>query len=105
MKPEVRTGAQPQVQGHAHPTTRTFVVVGLVLAVITAVEFGILYVTDLGRTLMLVALAVLSVIKFGLVGAYFMHLRFEPKLLAGVFAVGVVLATLITIAVRFINLA
>ncbi|MFZ5822839.1 MAG: cytochrome C oxidase subunit IV family protein [Bacillota bacterium] len=103
MKPEIRTSAQPQVEAHAHPTAKTFVVVGAVLAVITAIEFFILYVTGM-QTLVVVGLAVLSILKFGLVAAYFMHLRFEPKLLAGVFAVGVVLATLITIAVKFINL-
>lgn len=104
MKPEIRTSTQPEVQVHGHPTTRTFVTVGAVLAVITAIEFLILYVTGM-QTLVVIGLAALSVVKFGLVAAYFMHLRFEPKILAGVFAVGVVLATLITIAIKFINLA
>lgn len=105
MKPEVRTGAQAQAAAHAHPTTKTFLVIGAILAVITAVEFGILYVTSLGRTLMITILVLLSVVKFGLVAAYFMHLKFDARILTVVFTVGVVLATLITIAVKFINLA
>ncbi|MFZ5817768.1 MAG: cytochrome C oxidase subunit IV family protein [Bacillota bacterium] len=103
MKPEIRTGAQPQVQGHAHPTTGTFITVGVVLAVITAVEFGILYLKGMSN-LVLAVLALLSVLKFYLVATYFMHLRFDAKLVSGVFVVGVVLATLITIALKFVNL-
>jgi hypothetical protein len=56
-------------------------------------------------TTMVIVLAVLSLVKFWLVAAYFMHLRFDPRLLAAVFAVGVVLASLITIALKFVNLA
>lgn len=88
----------------AHPTPATFVKVGAVLAVITAVEFLILYVRGMSA-LVVTILAVLSAAKFFLVAAYFMHLRFDPRILTAIFAVGVTLATLITIAVRFINLA
>lgn len=87
-----------------HPTARTFVTVGIVLAVITAAEFLILYVRGMSA-LVVTILAVLSAAKFFLVAAYFMHLRFDPRILTAIFAVGVTLATLITIAVRFINLA
>lgn len=104
MKPEIGTGAQAQVKGHAHPTAKTFLGIGVVLAIITAVEFATYYVTGWG-TLMYITLAVLSVVKFWLVGSYFMHLRYEQRLLAAVFAVGVVLATLMTIALKFVNLA
>lgn len=106
MKPEIPTAQQAQVKAHGqpHPTPRTFIIVGLVLAVITAIEFLILYVKDMSSIVMLL-LAALSVAKFVLVAAYFMHLRFDPRILAGIFAVGVTLAVLTTVAVRFINLA
>jgi cytochrome c oxidase subunit 4 len=106
MKTETRTVQQTRVQVHGqpHPTPRTFIVVGGVLAVITAIEFLILYVKGMSSIVMLL-LAALSVAKFFLVAAYFMHLRFDPRLLAGIFAVGVTLAVLITVAVRYINLA
>jgi len=87
-----------------HPSPGTFVRVGVVLAIITAAEFSILYVRGMSA-LVMTALAVLSFAKFFLVAAYFMHLRFDPRLLTAVFAVGITLATLITIALRFINLA
>ena len=60
----------------AHPTPATFVKVGAVLAVITAVEFLILYVRGMSA-LVVTILAVLSAAKFFLVAAYFMHLRFD----------------------------
>ncbi len=104
MKPEIGTGAQAQIKGHAHPTAKTFVSIGLVLAVITAAEFGTYYVAGWG-TLMYITLAVLSVVKFWLVGSYFMHLRYEQRILAGIFAVGVVLATLMAVALKYVNLA
>lgn len=105
MKPQIGTGAKAEIKGHAHPTARTFLTVGAVLAVITAIEFGILYVKNLSGAPMVVVLGLLSVLKFFLVAAYFMHLRFDPRLLAAVFTVGVVLASLITIALKFVNLA
>lgn len=104
MKPQVRGKAQAQVKAHAHPTTKTFVQIGVILAIITAIEFGIIYLKGFS-TLVIIALAALSVVKFALVALYFMHLRFDARILTGIFAVGVVLATLITIAVKFINLA
>jgi len=76
--------------------------VGVVLAAITATEFLILYVRGMSA-LVVTILAALSVAKFALVAGYFMHLRFDPRLLTGVFAVGVTLATLITVAVKLIN--
>ncbi|MFB5084874.1 cytochrome C oxidase subunit IV family protein [Symbiobacterium thermophilum] len=87
-----------------HPTPATFVRVGVILAFITAAEFLILYVRGMSA-LVVTILAALSAAKFFLVAAYFMHLRFDPRLLTAIFAVGVTLATLITIAVRFISLA
>lgn len=105
MKPGIPSGAKAHAATHAHPTVKSFLVVGAVLAVITAVEFGILYVTGLSSGVAVTILALLSLVKFGLVAGYFMHLRFDSRLLTGVFAVGVILATLITIAVKFINLA
>jgi len=100
------TGRQAKVTPlpRPHPSARTFITVGIVLAAITAAEFLVLYVRGMS-TLVVTILAALSVAKFFLVAGYFMHLRFDPRLLTGIFAVGVTLATLITIAVRLINMA
>ncbi len=95
---------QAEAQAHNHPTAQTFVKIGLILFVITAIEFGIVYIQGI-RGIVVTVLAVLSVLKFILVGGYFMHLKFDHKFLTWAFAVGVVLATLITIAQKFVNLA
>jgi cytochrome c oxidase subunit IV len=87
-----------------HPTIKTFVTVGLVLAVITAIEFSIVYLQGMRGTI-IALLFVLSAVKFYLVAQYFMHLRFEGKFLSYAFAVGLVLAIMIAIAQNFVNLA
>lgn len=104
MHPETNPQAQAKVVAHQHPTPATFVKVGAVLAVLTAIEFSIIYVKGLGG-LIPVLLFALALVKFYLVAQYFMHLRFDNKLLRWVFAVGFVLATLITIAQNFVNRA
>lgn len=103
-KIETRTGAKAKVATHAHPTAKTFYTIGAILFVITAVEFGIVYIEGIRSTVVAI-LFVLSAVKFWLVASYFMHLKWDGKLLAWVFAVGIVLATLITFAQKFVNLA
>ena len=71
--------------------------VGAVLAVITAVEISIFYITALARFLA-PALIVLSISKFALVVMFFMHLRFDHRVFRWLFVgplaitVGVVVA-------------
>ena len=106
MNTGLPTGRQAKVTPlpRPHPSARTFITVGIVLAAITAAEFLVLYVRGMS-TLVVTILAALSVAKFFLVAAYFMHLRFDARLLTAVFAVGITLALLITVALKFINLA
>jgi len=81
----------------AHPPIRTYLVIAAVLAVITAVEISVFYMTWLARFLVPI-LIVLSVAKFSLVVMFFMHLRFDSRIFTGLFAgplaiaVGIVLA-------------
>lgn len=87
-----------------HPTARTFVNVGAVLFLLTAAEFGIVYLEGM-RSFVVALLVILATAKFYLVASYFMHLRFDHKLLSWAFAVGLVLAILITVAQKYVNLA
>jgi cytochrome c oxidase subunit 4 len=106
VKVQTRTNAKTQATttGHDHPTASTFVKVGGILAVLTAIEFLILYVTG-KQAFVITVLAVLSIVKFVLVVGYFMHLKFDHKLLGWSFAVGALLATAITVAQIFVNRA
>jgi cytochrome c oxidase subunit 4 len=75
----------------AHPGTALYIGVAVVLAVVTAVEVG-LYYTSLTGLRLVSLLAGLAAVKFGMVAAYFMHLKFDGRLLRRLFGTGIVLA-------------
>jgi cytochrome c oxidase subunit 4 len=81
---------------HHHPQPRQYVSIAIVLAVLTAAEVGLFYleagVDAIGQSLTVPALLILSAIKFYLVVAMFMHLRFERRLLSRFFTSGAILA-------------
>jgi cytochrome c oxidase subunit IV len=92
------TGAapgSPSVTTHddavAHPGQAQYIRVAVILALVTAVEVG-LYYTDLDGLSLVSLLAGLAAVKFGMVAAYFMHLRFDGRLLRRMFVTGIVLA-------------
>ena len=74
-----------------HPTEAFYIKVALILAVVTGIEVG-LYYTDFGVAATNVTLLVLAVAKFVMVAAYFMHLRFDNRVLRRLFITGVILA-------------
>ncbi|MPY92273.1 MAG: cytochrome C oxidase subunit IV [Acidimicrobiia bacterium] len=77
----------------AHPSDWTYVKVALVLGVLTGIEVFTYFrsVLDWGRLLM-PALLVLMAVKFYLIAAYFMHLKFDSKVLRRMFGMGLALA-------------
>jgi cytochrome c oxidase subunit 4 len=82
--------------GAHHPQPRQYVSIAIVLAVLTAAEVGLFYleagVDAVGQSLTVPALLILSALKFYLVVAMFMHLRFEKRLLSRFFTSGAILA-------------
>ena len=90
----------PQAESHGeHPPTtiREYVLIGIVLTVVTAVELWVSY-SGMGFTLMVTVLMLLSAFKFAVVVAMFMHLRFEHGLLWRLFSFGLILGTAIILA-------
>ena len=85
----------------AHPTTRTYLMVGLVLAIVTAVEVGVVYVQSL-KGVILPILFTLSAAKFATVAGFFMHLRFDNKFLTWGFAAGLFLAVVFGLALMYL---
>lgn len=73
-----------QGAGELHDLTVTYIKVAAVLAVVTFLEVATYYVA-LTRGLTISVLLVLSAVKFALVALYFMHLKFDHKVLAFVF--------------------
>jgi cytochrome c oxidase subunit 4 len=74
-----------------HPTEAFYVKVALILAVVTGIEVG-LYYTSFSEVATNSILLALAVIKFVMVAAYFMHLRFDNRVLRRLFIAGFVLA-------------
>ena len=77
-----------------HPQPRQYVFIGVVLAIVTAIEVAIYYF-DLPSGLLVTSLLVFAVIKFVLVGSWFMHLKFDSKVFRMLFITGIVTALVI----------
>jgi cytochrome c oxidase subunit 4 len=69
--------APEMTHSHAAAGNKLFVLVWIGLLALTAVEVFLAYVQVLSTGGMLAVLMFLSLIKAGLIVAYFMHLRFE----------------------------
>ena len=72
-------------------------VIALILAIITAGEVALYYI-DIGGA-MIPTLLVMMVLKFGIVAAYFMHLKFDSLVFRRMFIAGLVLAVAVYMAV------
>ena len=85
------THAAPAADEHDdHPTEKKYWVIALILGIITAVEVALSYI-DLGNAvapLLLIGM----VMKFFIVAAYFMHLKFDSKMARRLFISGLSLA-------------
>ena len=80
-----------------HPPVRTYLIVAAVLAVITAVEVTVFYITIMARYLAPI-LIVLSAAKFSLVVMFFMNLKSDHRAFTGLFVGPLAVAVLITLA-------
>jgi cytochrome c oxidase subunit 4 len=89
--------------GHTHPSDAQYVVIALILAAITALEVGTYYLDFFKKNFvaLLLALIPMMIVKFGIVAAFFMHLRFDNKLFRRVFITGILLATFVYMIVLF----
>jgi cytochrome c oxidase subunit IV len=88
---------------HAYPRDRLYVKIAIVLAVLTALEVGVHSFPELfggpGSPGYVAALLVTMFAKFWAVGYFFMHLKWDNKLLGRVFYIGFILAILVYVAV------
>lgn len=81
---------------HAHPSLKTYVDIAIILAIITGVEVLIYYIDALSGVLV-PALLILSAIKFITVVGYFMHLKFDSRLLTFTFGAALVVSIILFI--------
>src|SRR5437660_5235904 len=80
-------GGQPAAAAQAHPGPFEYIKVALILAVVTAAEVIVYYMSGL-KSVLVPVLVGMSAVKFGLVGLYFMHLTFDTRLFRRLFAMG-----------------
>jgi len=83
-----------------HPSDLQYIGIAAVLAVLTATEVGVYYLKANHATI--VVLLILMVLKFTMVVAFFMHLRFDSPILRRLFVTGLVLAVVIYSSLLFI---
>jgi cytochrome c oxidase subunit 4 len=84
-----------EVSHHEHtaPTDAQYILIFVALACITAIEVGIYYLKSGSLTIGI--LLALMVLKFAMVVAFFMHLRYDSPVLRRLFVGGLVLAGVI----------
>jgi cytochrome c oxidase subunit 4 len=63
-----------------HPSRRSYVIIFVWLTVLTALEVGVVY-TGLAKFALVSSLIGLALAKAGLVALYFMHLRYETRVM------------------------
>jgi cytochrome c oxidase subunit IV len=103
---EVETGytaATDDARHQHHPSDAQYWKVGIALAVITLLEVSTYFIADPPydhelAPLLIGSLIVMMVLKFAVIGAYFMHLKFDNRLFKNVFIAGIVLAVGVYIA-------
>jgi cytochrome c oxidase subunit 4 len=91
---------------HHGPTDKTLWKIAGILAVITAVEVAWSYLpwSDWGHGFAIVfaelgGLLIMMAVKFAIVASYFMHLKFDHKILTRIFYAGLFLAIAVYLAV------
>ncbi|WP_420639754.1 cytochrome C oxidase subunit IV family protein [Candidatus Poriferisocius sp.] len=80
--------------GHSHPTDWLYVKVAIALALLTAFEVFTYFesVHGWGDTAIILMLVAMMVLKFFLVVAFFMHLKFDSPIFWRLFVFGLILA-------------
>ena len=79
---------------HAHPSPLKYVLIAMILATVTGIEVGLYYI-EMPDTLLVAMLLGLAFIKFGMVAAYFMHLKFDNPMFRRLFVFGLILAVVV----------
>ena len=79
-----------------HPTWKTYVLVGAILTIITAIEVAIFYIPQMASVIVPVLLT-LSAAKFVIVVLFYMHLKFDSPIFRRVFFAPLLLAALVVI--------
>jgi cytochrome c oxidase subunit 4 len=86
---------------HDHPSDLKYVKIALILAIITAAEVSTYFIKDASTTFLVALLFPMMIVKFAVVVAYFMHLKYDNPIFRRVFVFGLVLAVCVFTIVFF----
>ena len=102
-------GSAPAAGGHdaahhdEHPGWSTYWKVALILTFITAVEVSAYYIPAWSKSWVYVpSMLLMSTVKFAIVAAYYMHLKYDHKLFRTLFTGPLLLAGLTLIGLMFL---
>ena len=70
-----------------HPSPKEYIRIGLILAVLTALEVGASY-AGVSTVILIPTLLGLAIVKFALVVLWFMHLKFDDRRYSRFFVMG-----------------
>ena len=70
-----------------HPSPKEYIRIGLILAVLTALEVGASY-AGVSGSILIPTLYILAIVKFAMVVLWFMHLKFDDRRFARFFVLG-----------------
>jgi cytochrome c oxidase subunit 4 len=88
---------------HHHPSPATYIKVGAILTAITIWEVWAYYIPSLVASRVFVPmLLILSALKFGMVVAFYMHLKYDHKLFRVLFTGPLIIAFFTIIALLFL---
>lgn len=111
MNATAHAHAASETHEHAHPTWQTYTRIAIILFVLTALEVGAYEVVHrhapagfatLLEPVVVEVLLILSAVKFALVAMFYMHLKSDGRLLAGIFGFALLLAAVIITALIII---
>jgi cytochrome c oxidase subunit 4 len=88
---------QASAPGAGHATVATYIKVAVVLTAVTVIEVAATYIRAL-TPILIPALLVLSLAKFSLVVMFFMHLRYDSRVLSVLFVGPMLVAVAIILA-------
>lgn len=86
-----------------HPTAGKYAIIGLILTIITAVEVSAYYYKPWEQSAIYVpSMIIMSAVKFGVVCAVYMHLKYDNKLFRNLFVGPLAIAIVTLIGLLFL---
>lgn len=90
----IETRDAPAVESfeeHGHASMRTYLIVGVLLAITTVIEVQLPTWLAADRTIMVVSLLLSAGVKAALVALFYMHLKYDSRVYPGLMALSFVL--------------